>query len=160
MRAAKVQASLRIRAVSTEPSLLAHTSSEPRGTFRKKARSLAPLSVSACAVKICHDGKLEDTNSFDGAQFSFVFLHLWFKIYGKTSNSSNTKKKKKKISMPVQTIRNYAFGKLHSLFKLIEIKTYRERKITCFVFIYMFGTKKFSKFATLLYNLLLEGKHE
>ena len=52
------------------------------------------------------------------------------------------KKKKKKISMPVQTIRNYAFGKLHSLFELIEIKTYRERKITCFVSIYIFGTKE------------------
>ena len=36
MRAAKVQASLRIRAVSPEPSLLAHTSSESRGTFRLK----------------------------------------------------------------------------------------------------------------------------
>ena len=43
MRAAKVQASLRIRAVSPEPSLLAHTSSESRGTFTQKARSLAPL---------------------------------------------------------------------------------------------------------------------
>ena len=41
MRAAKVQASLRIRAVSPEPPLLAHTSSESRGTFRQKARSLA-----------------------------------------------------------------------------------------------------------------------
>ena len=62
MRAAKVQASLRIRAVSPEPSLLAHTSSESRGTFRQKARSLAPLNDWACAVKICHDGLLEDTN--------------------------------------------------------------------------------------------------
>ena len=43
MRAAKVQGSLRIRAVSPEPPLLAHTSSESRGTFRQKARSLAPL---------------------------------------------------------------------------------------------------------------------
>ena len=43
MRAAKVQASLRIRAVSPEPPLLAHTSSESRGTFRQKARSLASL---------------------------------------------------------------------------------------------------------------------
>ena len=67
MRAAKVQASLRIRAVSPEPPLLAHTSSESRGTFRQKARSLAPLNVWACAVKICHDGMLEDTNSLDGA---------------------------------------------------------------------------------------------
>ena len=67
MRAAKVQASLRIRAVSPEPPLLAHTSSESRGTFRQKARSLAPLNDWACAVKICHDGMLEDTNSFDMA---------------------------------------------------------------------------------------------
>ena len=68
MRAAKVQASLRIRAVSPEPPLFAHTSSESRGTFRQKARSLAPLNGWACAVKICHDGMLEDTNSLDGAQ--------------------------------------------------------------------------------------------
>ena len=67
MRAAKVQASLRIRAVSPEPPLLAHTSSESRGTFRQKARSLAPLNGWACAVKMCHDGMLEDTNSLDGA---------------------------------------------------------------------------------------------
>ena len=46
MRAAKVQASLRIRTVSPEPPLLAHTSSESRGTFRQKARSLAPLNGS------------------------------------------------------------------------------------------------------------------
>ena len=70
MRAAKVQASLRIRVVSPEPSLLAHTSSESSGTFRQKARSLAPLNGWACAVKVCHDGMLEDTNSLDGA-------HLW-----------------------------------------------------------------------------------
>ena len=68
MRAVKVQASLRIRAVSPESPLLAHTSSESRGTFRQKTRSLAPLNGWACAVKICHDGMLEDTNSLDGAQ--------------------------------------------------------------------------------------------
>ena len=68
MRAAKVQASLRIRAVSPEPSLLAHISSASRGTFRQKARSLVPLNGWACAVKICHGGMLEDTNSLDGAQ--------------------------------------------------------------------------------------------
>ena len=67
MRAAEVQASLRIRAVSPEPPLLAHTSSESRGTFRQKARSLAPLNGWACAVKICQDGMLEDTNSLDAA---------------------------------------------------------------------------------------------
>ena len=68
MRAAKVQANLRIRAVSPEPPLLAHTSSESRGTFRQKAKFLPPLNGWACAVKICHDGMLEDTNSLDGAQ--------------------------------------------------------------------------------------------
>ena len=68
MRAAKVQAILRIRAVSPEPPLLAHTSIESRGTFRQKARSLAPQNGCACAVKMCPDGMLEDTNSLDGAQ--------------------------------------------------------------------------------------------
>ena len=57
-----------IRTVSPEPSLLAHISSEPRGTFSQKARSLAPLNGWACAVKICYDGMLEDTNSLDAAQ--------------------------------------------------------------------------------------------
>ena len=76
MRAAKVQASLRIRAVSPEPSLLAHTSSESRGTFRQKARSLAPLNGWACAVKICNDGMLEDTNSLDGAQLFWILSVL------------------------------------------------------------------------------------
>ena len=50
-----------------EPLLHAHTSSESRGTFRQKAKSLAPLNGWACAVKICHEGMLEDTNSLDGA---------------------------------------------------------------------------------------------
>ena len=71
MRAAKVQASLRIRAVSPEPSLLAHTSSESRGTFSLKTRSIAFLNGCACAVKICHDGMLEDTNSLDGARMMY-----------------------------------------------------------------------------------------
>ena len=75
MRAAKVQASLRIRAVSPEPALLAHSSSESRGTFRQKARSLAPLNGWACAVKIWHDWMLEDTNSLDGAQMILPVRH-------------------------------------------------------------------------------------
>ena len=78
MRAAKILTSLRIRAVSPEPSLLAHTSSESRGTFRQKARSLAPLNGWACAVKVCHDGMLEDTNSLDGAQVS---LKSWYSLH-------------------------------------------------------------------------------
>ena len=80
MRAVKVQASLRIRAVSPEPPLLAHTSSESRGPFRQKARSLAPLNGWACAVKICHDGILEDTNSLDSASMTKLgFLMTWLK---------------------------------------------------------------------------------
>ena len=63
----------RIRAVSPEPPLLAHTSSESRGTFKQKARSLAPLNGWACAVKICHDGMLEDTNSLDAVQVIYSF---------------------------------------------------------------------------------------
>ena len=77
MRAAKVQASLRIRAVSPEPSLLAHTRSESRGTFRQKARSLAPLNGWACAVKVCHDRMLEDTNSLDGAHMIVKSLPIF-----------------------------------------------------------------------------------
>ena len=76
MRAAKVQASLRIRAVAPESPLLANTSNESRGTFRQKARSLAPLNGWACAVKICHDGMLEDTNSLDGAHFINKLMYL------------------------------------------------------------------------------------
>ena len=63
----EVQASLRIRAVSPEPPLLAHTSSQSRGTFNQKARSLVHLNGWACAIKICQDGMLEDTNSLDSA---------------------------------------------------------------------------------------------
>ena len=76
MRAAKVQASLRIRAVSPKPSMLAHTSSESRVTFKQKARSLAPLNGWACAVKIGHDGMLEDTNSLDGAHITNIYFML------------------------------------------------------------------------------------
>ena len=76
MRAAKVRARLRLRAVSPEPPLLAHTSIESRGTFRQKARSPAPLSGWACAVKICHDGMLEDTNSLDAAQIIIIQEHI------------------------------------------------------------------------------------
>ena len=90
MRAAKLQVSLRIRAVPPEPSLLAHTSSESRGTFRQKARSLAPLNGWACAVKMCHDGILEDTDSLDAAYmifspkvkcFGLLDIHFFFLVY-------------------------------------------------------------------------------
>ena len=90
MRAAKVQASLHIRAVSPEPSLLAHTSSESRGTFRQKARSLAPLNGWACAVKNCHDGMLEATNSLDAAHFVNVFaLNVSFRYLTDTMHKND-----------------------------------------------------------------------
>ena len=75
-----------IRAVSPEPSRLAHTSSESRGTFRQKARPLAPLNGWACAVTICHDGMLEDTNSLDEAHMNIpdsVLLSLFMSSYYK-----------------------------------------------------------------------------
>ena len=65
---------------------LAHTSSESRGTFRHQARSLAPLNGWACAVKICHDGMLEDTDSLDGgAQIIIKLVHenWWMKMSSK-----------------------------------------------------------------------------
>ena len=87
MRAAKVQASLRIRAVSPEPPLLAHTSIESRGTFRQKTRSLAPLNGWACAVKICHDGMLEDTKSLDAAQM--IESSLWAIKFSRKKKRNN-----------------------------------------------------------------------
>ena len=91
MRAAKVQASLRIPAVSPEPPLLAHTSSESRGTFRQKARSLAPLNGWACTVKICHDGMLKDTKSLDGAHITQAFTYTTEKCVYRCQFSSKIK---------------------------------------------------------------------
>ena len=62
--------------------LIAYASSESRGTFRQKARSLAPLKGWASAVKICDDGMLEDTYSLDGAQMTF-----WSGIFISCSSS-------------------------------------------------------------------------
>ena len=90
MRAAKVQTSLRIRAVSPEPSLLAHTSSESRGTFRQKARSLVPLNGWACAVKVCHDGMLEDINSLDGAHLLSLYCMIDLMIVAGASTLFST----------------------------------------------------------------------
>ena len=80
-----------------------HTSIESRGTFRQKTRSLALLNCWACAVKICHDGMLEDTNSLDGAHiintvviflqtilYSFVSYHIVGSHYAKDSLMSGT----------------------------------------------------------------------
>ena len=82
MRASKVQASLRIRAVSPEPPLLAHTSIESRGTFRQKARSLAPLNGWAGAVTICYDGMLEDKNSLDAAHMVYLVYSIRCSLFG------------------------------------------------------------------------------
>ena len=98
MRAAKVQASLRIRAVSPEPPLLAHTSNESRGTFRQKARSLASLNGWACAVKIYHDGMLEDTNSLDGAQIIYFIFRPFIPLTNLTESVILETKKKQNNS--------------------------------------------------------------
>ena len=73
-----------------EPNLvrIAYASSESRGTFRQKNRSLAPLNGWTCAVEICHDGMLEDTNSLDGAQIIHIAVEhelplLMYKIQTK-----------------------------------------------------------------------------
>ena len=94
MRAAKVQASLRIRAVSSEPSLLAQS----RGTFRQKAKSLAPLNGWAYAVKICHDGMLEDTNSLDGAHIIYIMFYYRIFIWAASSEFGLTRSFWKKYS--------------------------------------------------------------
>ena len=64
-----------------EPPLLAHTSSESRGTFKQKTRSLAPLNGWACTVKIYHDRMLENTNSLDGAHIKVGFAFFVLQIY-------------------------------------------------------------------------------
>ena len=114
MRAAKVQASLRIHAVSPEPPLLAHTSSESRGTFRQKARSLTPLNGWACAVKICNDGMLEDTNSLDRAHF-FSDIKYWLnvchEIGSKMFENWLTDYLKRGSSLEIQRTYSYKVGK-------------------------------------------------
>ena len=51
MRAAKAQVRLRIRAVSPEPSLLAHSKKGRRWRLRLKVRHLAPLDSWSCRFK-------------------------------------------------------------------------------------------------------------
>ena len=53
---------------------------EQRRFRRQKARSLAPLNGWACAVKICHDGMLEDTNLLDGAHMLKVTIQQFFRL--------------------------------------------------------------------------------
>ena len=87
----------RIRAVSPEPPLLVHTSSESRGTFRQKTRSLALLNCWACAVKVCHDGMLEDTNSLDARQIMHCLniSHSYYERYLSLNIKHKGRKKKK-----------------------------------------------------------------
>ena len=93
MRAAKFQTSLNIRTVSPEPPPFAHTSSETRETFRQKTRSLAPLNGWAWAVKICHDGMLEDTNSLEAEQIKNQDTQL-SKLHQGTVESINSQQVK------------------------------------------------------------------
>ena len=50
-RPAKAQASLRVRAISPEPSLFAHMKYGSRGRVRPKIRHLAPVDGCACAFE-------------------------------------------------------------------------------------------------------------
>ena len=77
MRAAEVQASLRICAVSPEPPLLAHTGSESRGIFRQKARYLALLNGWACAVKNCQSQNARRHKFLEGAHISEKIHKNW-----------------------------------------------------------------------------------
>ena len=127
MRAAKIQASLRIRAVSPEPSLLAHTSSESRGTFRQKARSLAPLNGWASAVKVSHDGMLEDTNSLDGAHLmAIIWLHHNRNCLGK-SNSRNWPRSSEWLHQCITFIHSRNLGEcimIHCLSHLLTVYSF------------------------------------
>ena len=124
MRAAKVQASLRIRAVSPEPSLLAHTISESRGTFRQKARSLVPLNGWACAVKMCHDGMLEDTNSLDRAHKKSIKVILQpSRLTKNLPNQLEIKKRSKKKKKAFFT----TFSE-HTIFGASLVKLYKHNK--------------------------------
>ena len=76
MRAAKVQASLCIRAVLPEPSLLAHTSSESRGTFRQKARSLALWMAGHAQLKFIMTECLKTQIRLTGIM-CLKFLYFW-----------------------------------------------------------------------------------
>ena len=42
--------------------------------LQTESQSLAPLNGWACAVKICHDGMLEDTNLLDAAHLIVTFF--------------------------------------------------------------------------------------
>ena len=101
----------RVCAVSPEPPLLAHTSSESRGTFRQKARSLAPLNGWACAVKICHGVILEDTNLLDRAHND---LECFEKNY---TTDSSLKCSTNKWWVPIQIM---SFWQIKSL----KVRTY------------------------------------
>ena len=135
MRAAKVQASLRIRAVSPEPPLLAHTSIESRGTFRQKARSLAPLNGWACAVKICHDGMLEDTNSLDGAHMAQLHSSCFRMV---TANFSGVQTFSCHSFIRELTATSQDFSSLEIAIKMLTINNYRSSQMHVHIIIPLF----------------------
>ena len=76
MRKAKVQASLRIRAVSPEPLLFAHVSGRPRGHFSQRTRHVSWLRQSSRKVQDCLT-KL----AFSFFFFSFFFFFFFFSFF-------------------------------------------------------------------------------
>ena len=73
-RPAKAQASLRIRAVSPEPSLFTHMKYGRRLRFWRKIRHLAPLDGSTCAFEEWVYGGRKVPKSHEMAQWLIFFL--------------------------------------------------------------------------------------
>ena len=122
MRVAKVQASLRIRAVSPEPPLLAYRNSESRGTFRQKARSLAPLNGWECAVKICHDGMLVDTNLLDAPHMLLViYCKTWTTFWENLSYATYEQQRHRSAAHLRSLIRTFVVHCLDSITSIVAI---------------------------------------
>ena len=111
----------RIRAVSPEPPLLAHTSSESREIFRQKARSLAPLNgwdahlkfvMTECSkTQIRLTGlKWERNSNITTHHTSGQSDEQLFPSKVATKLTSNKKRTKHKLSDELQQISNYRLG--------------------------------------------------
>ena len=72
MRTAKIQASLRIRAVSPEPMLFAHVRNIPRGNFNQRTGHVGLLRGRAYAMKNWFDGGLK--SAFLATRFFSILL--------------------------------------------------------------------------------------
>ena len=85
-RTAKAQASLRIPAVSPEPSLFAHMKYGSRRRVRPKIRHLAPLDGCACLFEKWVYGGRKFPISHELAQILFLMTFIVLRDYGPYSN--------------------------------------------------------------------------